>query len=233
MKEINFINTCSSEYVEIYVGTGAKKVREYFKEARHNKPSIIFIDELEAIGMQRSNSYSSYSNNIERNATLNQLLAEMDGIEANEGILVIAATNREDLLDPALIRPGRFDIKINLDLPNKQERKQLFELYLKKQEILLSKYSNKSLNYNNNIIDKKNCIAGYIYNDILLLDELSEETQGMTGAIIEDIVNKTAMISYSKNQYYISKEDLIKTLKTSKDQFIKFKNFEYKNNKST
>eukprot|EP00340_Litonotus_pictus_P003002 CAMPEP_0170514658 /NCGR_PEP_ID=MMETSP0209-20121228/1232_1 /TAXON_ID=665100 ORGANISM="Litonotus pictus, Strain P1" /NCGR_SAMPLE_ID=MMETSP0209 /ASSEMBLY_ACC=CAM_ASM_000301 /LENGTH=298 /DNA_ID=CAMNT_0010798835 /DNA_START=423 /DNA_END=1319 /DNA_ORIENTATION=+ len=210
LHSLNFINTCSSEYVEIYVGTGAKKVREYFKAARQEKPSIIFIDELEAIGVQRSSSYSNYTNNIERNATLNQLLSEMDGIEANEGILVIAATNREDLLDPALIRPGRFDMKIHLDLPNKEERLNLYELYLKKHD---------NMNLNNDSLIR----------DSQYLDTMADNSEGLSGAVIEDIVNKSAYMSYSKGEKEISKHTLETVFKKSKEDYVKFKYYEEKN----
>lgn len=208
---INFINTCSSEYVEIFVGSGAKKVREIFKVARQETPSIIFIDELEAIGVQRSSSYSSYTNNIERNATLNQLLAEMDGVESNKGILIIAATNREDLLDPALIRPGRFDVKLHLDLPSKEERLSLFELYLKKHEDLTT-------NNTYNIIKDKE-----------LLEKLSLESEGLTGAAIEDIVNKSASIEFSKNERVFNKQTILNVLKEVKADTAKFRYHEERN----
>lgn len=210
---INFINTCSSEYVEIYVGTGAKKVREYFKSARKDKPSIIFIDELEAIGAQRSSNYSSYTNNIERNSTLNQLLAEMDGVESNEGILIIAATNREDLLDSALIRPGRFDLKIHLDLPTKEERQRLFELYLKKQEIY---HSNSE---------------GLLSQDYDFLMALADKSEGLSGAIIEDIINKASALSYSRGESGMDRRSIEAILIKSKNEHLKFRSYEERNSK--
>lgn len=203
MKGVTFINTCSSEYVEIYVGTGPKKVRENFKLARSSKPAILFIDELESIGVQRSHSYSNYTNNLERNSTLNQLLVEMDGIENNSGILVIAATNREDLLDPALIRPGRFDVKINFELPSLKERIELFKLYC-------GKYDPNKLNED-------------------FLNQLGKESEGLSGAIIEDIVNKTASISFYKKENILDKDVLLNTLKKSREESKKFKYYEEKN----
>lgn len=203
MKGVTFINTCSSEYVEIYVGTGPKKVRENFKLARSSKPAILFIDELESIGVQRSHSYSNYTNNLERNSTLNQLLVEMDGIENNSGILVIAATNREDLLDPALIRPGRFDVKINFELPSLKERIELFKLYC-------GKYDTNKLNED-------------------FANQLGKESEGLSGAIIEDIVNKTASISFYKKESILDKDVLLNTLKKSREESKKFKYYEEKN----
>lgn len=186
-------------------------MRDYFKSARKDRPSIIFIDELEAIGAQRSSNYSNYTNNIERNSTLNQLLAEMDGVENNEGILVIAATNREDLLDSALIRPGRFDLKIHLDLPTKEERQKLFELYLKKQEI----YQPNS----ENLLSK----------DSEFIECLSENSEGLSGAIIEDIINKASALSYSRGDSGMDKKNIEAILNKSKSDHLKFKSYEERN----
>lgn len=188
-------------------------MRDYFKSARKDRPSIIFIDELEAIGAQRSSNYSNYSNNIERNSTLNQLLAEMDGVESNEGILIIAATNREDLLDSALVRPGRFDVKIHLDLPTIDERKKLFELYLKKQEIY---HSGSEI---------------LLSQDSDFLDSLSFKSEGLSGAIIEDIVNKASALSYSRGEAGLDKKSIEAILIKSKSDHIKFKSYEERNSK--
>ena len=139
LQSIHFISSCASEYVELYVGSGPKKVRELFEQARENKPSIIFIDELEAIGLHRSSNYNNYSHNVERYSTLNQvisnlikLLSKMDGLNDMEDIIVIAATNREDLLDAALVRPGRFDEKIFVDVPDTTTRYNMYIHYLNK-----------------------------------------------------------------------------------------------------
>ncbi len=181
-----------------------------FKQARLERPAIIFIDELEAIGVQRSSSYSNYTSNIERNATLNQLLAEMDGVEANTGVLVIAATNREDLLDPALVRPGRFDLKINLDLPSKEERVNMFELYLKKH-------------------DNINLSSSNVLRDNEFMIKLGVLSEGLSGAIIEDVVNKASSICYSKQESVICKDTLLNVLNKSKEEYLKFKFYEERN----
>lgn len=208
---VTFINTCSAEFVEIYVGSGSKRVREIFKQARSSKPAIIFIDELEAIGVQRASSHSSYVNNIERNATLNQLLVEMDGIEVNDGILIISATNREDLLDPALVRPGRFDMKIHLDVPSYEERYMLFKHYIKKKEVYNSIESIR------------------VSDDKEFLDELAKASNNLTGAIIEDIINQAYSISYSKGESGISKKTIMDSLIKSRKDHIKFMAYEEKN----
>ena len=210
LDSVFFINTCSSEYVEIYVGTGPKKVREIFALARKNRPAIIFIDELEAMGVQRSSNISNYTNNLERNSTLNQLLAEMDGVEQNKDILVIAATNREDLLDPALVRPGRFDLKVHFDLPSKEERNNIFELYFKKH----------NLEYENSLIDK-----------------LSAKSEGLTGAVIESVVNKISCHCFEEkrlkigNKFKPEEDSCLLILKKCKEENDKFRIYEERNKK--
>ncbi len=129
---IPVIYTSGSEFVEVFVGLGAKRIREVFKQARQQAPCMIFIDEIDAVGFSRGNS-----NNIiggghrEMETTLNQLLNEMDGFEENDRILVVAATNLNSTLDPALTRPGRFDQKIQVDAPDYEDRKQIFKIHLK------------------------------------------------------------------------------------------------------
>jgi ATP-dependent Zn protease len=215
---ISFINTCASEFVEIYVGSGPKKMREVFDLARERRPSIIFIDELESIGSQRSSDFQSYTHNIERYSTLNQLLSEMDGLNEMDGVMVIAATNREDLLDAALVRPGRFDFKINLAPPDKQLRKELIQLYLSKHQI-------------EKIEDT-------------LIDEIVNSTEGMTGANIEGIINDAATIAYSRGEkeYMVDDSDLLNSnnskilssdladaAKKSIEEFHKFRQYEMRN----
>ena len=123
--DAHFISIASSEFVEVYVGLGASKVRDLFKKARDNSPCILFIDEIDSIGKQRGTGINL--GNDEREQTLNQLLAEMDGFTQNNDILVIAATNRKDVLDSALLRPGRFDRIINVPLPDKRSRVKKFD----------------------------------------------------------------------------------------------------------
>ena len=128
----SFFFTTGSEFVEMYVGMGAKRVRELFEKARKNAPSIVFIDEIDAIGSQRQDKFSSGGgSDQERSSTLNQLLTEMDGFATTSNIVVIAATNRIKLLDDALVRSGRFDIKIKLDLPNLEDRKGILKIHLR------------------------------------------------------------------------------------------------------
>ena len=198
MEDITFISTCASEFCEIYVGSGPKKVREVFELARDNKPAIVFIDELESIGFKRTSDSRSYANNIERYSTLNQLLSELDGITSNENLIVIAATNREDLLDTALTRPGRFDYKINLELPDVKMRRKIFEIYL------------NHFKYDEENIDDE------------LIQFYAEKSKNLTGANIEAIVNEAATLSFSKNKSFIVKEDFDISFNKNITEFCKF-----------
>lgn len=159
----NFISVSGSEFVEIFVGTGALKVRNLFKTARENSPSIIFIDEIDAIGKQRSTGLNMGDD--EREQTLNQILAEMDGFTPNENIIVLGATNRKDVLDSALLRPGRFDRIVNIPLPDKNSRKDILKLYLK------DKNTDKNIK----------------------IDFLSELTTGFSGAQIKNLINEASI----------------------------------------
>jgi len=125
---VPFFFASGSEFVEMYVGVGASRIREIFKEAKKHQPSIIFLDEIDAVGRKRSDKFAS---NDERDSTLNQLLVEMDGFQSSNQVIVLAATNRIELLDTALTRAGRFDRKIEIQLPNITERKEIFDLHLK------------------------------------------------------------------------------------------------------
>lgn len=198
MEDITFISTCASEFCEIYVGSGPKKVREIFELGRDNKPAIIFIDELESVGFKRTSDSRSYANNIERYSTLNQLLSELDGISGNENLVVIAATNREDLLDSALTRPGRFDYKIHLELPDVHMRSKIFSLYLNH-----FKYDEDNIN------DE-------------LIELYAEKSKNLTGANIEAIVNEAATLSFSKEKSFITKEDLEMSFNKNMNEFSKF-----------
>lgn len=217
MNDINFISTCASDFVEIYVGSGPKKVREVFETARQNKPCIIFIDELEAIGIERSGNLQTYSHNVERFSTLNQLLSEMDGIADNSNIVVIASTNREDLLDQALVRPGRFDYKINIKLPSFNLRKDLFNLYLNKANSNTTSKTNNKVN--KGMLSEAN------------IEYLAGLTEGYTGALIQSMVNDAATLSLNRNKDFIEYEDLINAFTNSNEQFLKFKNYEINNTK--
>merc|ERR1719148_380863 len=119
MHGVPFISASGSEFVEMFVGVGASRVRDLFGQAKKNAPCIIFIDEIDAVGRQRAGGGGGGGGNDEREQTLNQILTEMDGFEGNSGVIVLAATNRADVLDAALLRPGRFDRRVPVDLPDK------------------------------------------------------------------------------------------------------------------
>lgn len=160
--KVPFISCSASEFIELFVGVGASRVRELFKQAQEKTPCIIFIDELDAIGGKRSASINS---NDERDQTINQLLTEMDGFTDNKGVIIIAATNRPDLLDNALTRPGRFDRRINVELPNNKGRKEILDLYLKKKPIT----------------------------EDVDISKLAKMTTGFSGAQLENLCNESAI----------------------------------------
>merc|ERR1719247_1411904 len=127
---VPFISASGSEFVEMFVGVGASRVRDLFGEAKKNAPCIVFIDEIDAVGRQRaSGGGGGGGGNDEREQTLNQILTEMDGFEGNSGVIVLAATNRADVLDSALTRPGRFDRRVPVDLPDVKGRKSILEVH--------------------------------------------------------------------------------------------------------
>merc|ERR1711879_209892 len=128
--KVPFFSLSGSDFVEMFMGVGASRVRDLFKQAKEKSPSIIFIDEIDAIGRARGKNNFSGSND-ERENTLNQLLTEMDGFGTNQGVILLAATNRADILDRALLRPGRFDRQIHVELPDLNERREIFEVHLK------------------------------------------------------------------------------------------------------
>jgi len=177
---VPFFSLSGSEFVEMFVGVGASRVRDLFKQAKEKAPSIIFIDEIDAVGRSRS-KINSFQSNDERENTLNQLLTELDGFGTNTGVIVLAATNRADILDKALLRPGRFDRHIYLELPNKQERLEIFEVHLKP-------------------IKKAEDV------DIQLLASLSP---GFSGADIANICNEAALIAARKKKNEVAQEDFM------------------------
>ncbi len=164
--KVPFLSMSGSEFVEMFVGVGASRVRDLFKKAKEKAPSIIFIDEIDAVGKARGGSIA-FNTNDERESTLNQLLSEMDGFDENAGVLVLAATNRPDILDKALLRPGRFDRHVYLELPTKQEREEIFQVHLRK--LTLS--------------------------DDLDISQLASQTPGFSGADIANICNEAALIA--------------------------------------
>ena len=175
----SFISVSGAEFVELFVGMGAARVRELFKNARERSPCIIFIDEIDAIGKQRG-SGSALATNDEREQTLNQILFEMDGFTNNDGILVLAATNRKDILDKALIRPGRFDRIIKVPLPDKFSREKILNYYL----------SSKNIEPN---VDVKS---------------LAEITDGFSGAELKNLINEAAILTARQKNVIIGEKDL-------------------------
>lgn len=172
---VPFFYQSGSSFVEMYVGVGARRVRELFSRAKASAPCIIFIDEIDAIGKARKEG----SNNSERESTLNQLLVEMDGFSDNSGVVVLAATNHIDALDPALLRSGRFDRKLFIELPNKQEREQILSMYL---------------------ASKPNTLAQAI-------PQIASETSGFSGASLASLVNEAALNAIRNQSPTISKRD--------------------------
>ena len=175
-----FFSLSGSDFVEMFVGVGASRVRDLFKQAKEKSPSIIFIDEIDAIGRARGKSNFSGSND-ERENTLNQLLTEMDGFGSNSNVIVLAATNRADVLDKALMRAGRFDRQIYVDLPDVRERKEIFDVHLKP----LKKSKN------------------------LDTDFLSKQTPGFSGADIANVCNEAALIAARGDKKFVEKQDFL------------------------
>ncbi|MFH6769051.1 ATP-dependent zinc metalloprotease FtsH [Gaetbulibacter aquiaggeris] len=177
---VPFFSMSGSEFVEMFVGVGASRVRDLFKRAKEKAPSIIFIDEIDAVGRSRG-KVNAFQANDERESTLNQLLTELDGFGPNTGVIVLAATNRPDILDRALLRPGRFDRHIYLELPNKQERIEIFGVHIR--GLKLAKKVN--------------------------IEELATLSPGFSGADIANICNEAALIAARKKKKAIEQEDFI------------------------
>ena len=178
--KVPFFSLSGSDFVEMFVGVGASRVRDLFKQAKEKSPSIIFIDEIDAIGRARGKNAMSGSND-ERENTLNQLLTEMDGFGTNTNVIVLAATNRADILDTALMRAGRFDRQIFVDLPDVRERKEIFEVHLRP----LKK------------------------DEDLDLDFLSKQTPGFSGADIANVCNEAALIAARQGKESVDKQDFL------------------------
>ena len=178
--KVPFFSLSGSDFVEMFVGVGASRVRDLFQTAKSKSPAIIFIDEIDAIGRSRGKNQITGSND-ERENTLNQLLTEMDGFGTDHHVIVIAATNRADVLDKALVRAGRFDRQIYIDLPELDERKEIFKVHT-----------------NNLKVNKK-----------LDLDFLSKQTPGFSGADIANLCNEAALIAARKNKKTITKDDFL------------------------
>ena len=176
--EVPFFTISGSDFVEMFVGVGASRVRDLFEEAKKNAPSIIFIDEIDAVARRRGTGMGG--GHDEREQTLNQMLVEMDGFGANEGIIVMAATNRVDILDPAILRPGRFDRRIHVSRPDMKGRREILDVHAK----------NKPLG------------------DDVDLDNVAQTTAGFTGADLENLLNEAAIYAAKKDRKYIMQEDI-------------------------
>lgn len=173
-----FFSISGSEFVEMFVGVGASRVRDLFMKAKKNAPCIIFIDEIDAVGRRRGSGMGG--GHDEREQTLNQILVEMDGFEQGTNVIVIAATNRPDVLDPALLRPGRFDRQVHIELPDRKDRKAIIEVHLKEKKVA-------------NGVD---------------LEPLAAKTAGMSGADLYNVVNEAAILAARADRKQITTEDL-------------------------
>ena len=178
--KVPFFSLSGSDFVEMFVGVGASRVRDLFKQAKEKAPSIIFIDEIDAIGRARGKN-NGFNSNDERENTLNQLLTEMDGFGTNSGVIILAATNRADVLDSALMRAGRFDRQIYVDMPDLNERKEIFEVHLKPIKLEPN----------------------------LDVDFLSKQTPGFSGADIANLCNEAALIAARNGKKKVEKQDFL------------------------
>ena len=177
---VPFLSISGSDFVEMFVGVGASRVRDLFDQAKKKAPCIVFIDEIDAIGRARGRN-SGFSGNDERENTLNQLLTEMDGFQTNAGVIVLAATNRADILDKALMRAGRFDRQIEVGLPELHERREIFDVHLRRLKL----------------------------DPQLDRDFLAKQTPGFSGADIANVCNEAALIAARHNKSMVSKEDFL------------------------
>lgn len=176
--DVPFFSISGSEFVEMFVGVGASRVRDLFTKAKKNAPCIIFIDEIDAVGRKRGSGMGG--GHDEREQTLNQILVEMDGFETDTNVIVLAATNRADVLDPALLRPGRFDRRTNITLPERADREAILKVHFKKKPV----------------------------DDSVNLDKLAAKTAGSSGADLANIANEAAIIAARRNAKQISNADL-------------------------
>lgn len=181
---VPFFSISGSEFVEMFVGMGASKVRDLFKQANEKAPCIVFIDEIDTIGKKRDNA--GYGGNDEREQTLNQLLTEMDGFDASKGVVILAATNRPDSLDPALLRPGRFDRRIPVELPDLKGREEILKVHAKKVRL----------------------------GDDIDFNAIARTASGASGAELANMVNEAALRAVRENRKYVTQADLEESIET-------------------
>ena len=176
--DVNFLTISGSDFVEMYVGVGASRVRDLFKQAKENAPAIVFIDEIDAVGRQRGTGLGG--GHDEREQTLNQMLVEMDGFGSNEGVVVLAATNRQDVLDPALLRPGRFDRQVCVGLPDVQGREEILHVHVKHKPLA----------------------------EDVDLNVIARSTTGFSGADLENLTNEAALLAARRDERFITMADM-------------------------
>ena len=177
---VPFFTISGSDFVEMFVGVGASRVRDLFEEAKKNAPCIIFIDEIDAVARRRGTGMGG--GHDEREQTLNQLLVEMDGFGVNEGIIVMAATNRVDILDPAILRPGRFDRKVMVGRPDIKGREEILKVHAK----------------------------GKPLSEEIDLQQIAQTTAGFTGADLENLLNEAAILAAKDNRVFLKQDDIKK-----------------------
>jgi len=176
--KVPFFSISGSEFMEMFVGVGASRVRDLFSKAKKNAPAIIFIDEIDAVGRKRGSGMGG--GHDEREQTLNQILVEMDGFEKDTGVIVLAATNRADVLDPALLRPGRFDRRVEIALPERKDRLAILKVHFKNKKV----------------------------DDSVDLNALAKKTAGSAGADLANIANEAAILAARNNRDVITNDDL-------------------------
>ena len=178
--DVPFFSLSGSDFVEMFVGVGASRVRDLFRQAKEKAPCIVFIDEIDAVGRARGKNPNIGAND-ERENTLNQLLTEMDGFGSNSGVIILAATNRADILDKALLRAGRFDRQINVELPDINERREIFNVHLRPIKT----------------------------DDSIDSEFMARQTPGFSGADIANVCNESALIAARKNKTHVQKQDFL------------------------
>lgn len=178
--DVPFFSVSASEFIQLYSGVGASRVRDLFAKAKQRAPSIIFIDEIDSIGKKREGKGGMDGGNEERGQTINQLLTEMDGFEGNTGVIVIAATNIPDVLDKALLRPGRFDRQINMGLPDQKGRIQILGVHAKNVKL----------------------------DDSVSLEDVAKRCLGMSGAELANVLNEAALLSARRKKDVVSMDDI-------------------------